>query len=65
MHFDEKRAIFDTHLPDSMMKDLLDELQQKEKEQMALYQRELEVVKEQKLKQMEEEDRQIQVELAH
>ena len=65
MHFEEKRAIFDTHLPDSMMKDLLDELQQKEKEQMQLYQRELEAVKEQKLKQMEEDERQIQIDLAH
>lgn len=37
MHFEEKRTIFDTYLPDSMMKDLLDELQQKDKEQMELY----------------------------
>lgn len=37
MHFDEKKKIFEQYLPDSMMKDIIDELQKKEQEQMVLY----------------------------
>jgi hypothetical protein len=45
MHFDEKKKIFEQYLPDSLMKDLFEELGTKEREQMNLYQKELEAVK--------------------
>lgn len=37
MHMDEKSKIFNTYLPDSLMKDLFAELADKEKEDMNLY----------------------------
>lgn len=37
MHMDEKSKIFNTYLPDSLMKDLFAELATKEKEDMNLY----------------------------
>lgn len=63
MHFAEKKKIFEQYLPDSLMKDLYEELGKREREDMALYQAELDSMKQQKLKQMEEEDRQVQAEL--
>jgi hypothetical protein len=65
MHFAEKKMIFEQYLPESLMKDLFDELSLKEREQMDLYQKELDALKEVKLKQMEEDERVIQAELAN
>lgn len=64
MHMEEKRKIFEIYLPDSLMKDLYEELANKEKEDMDLYKKELAALKEQKLQEMEEEERRIQAELA-
>lgn len=63
MHFDEKRTIFEQYLPDSLMKDLFDELSAKEREDMNLYKKELEAVKVAKLAEMEENERVLQAEL--
>lgn len=64
MHMEEKRKIFEIYLPDSLMKDLYEELANKEKEDMVLYKKELAALKEQKLQEMDEEERRIQAELA-
>jgi len=64
MHMGEKKKIFETYLPDSLMKDLYAELAKKEQDDMDLYKRELAVLKEQKLKQMEEDERKLKEELA-
>ena len=63
MHFAEKKKIYEQYLPDSLMKDLYEELGKREKEDMDRYQKELEAIKFAKLKSMEEDDRQIQAEL--
>jgi hypothetical protein len=63
MHFEEKKIIFEKYLPDSLMKDLFDELSAKEREDMDLYKKELEAVKAAKLAEMEENERRIQAEL--
>jgi hypothetical protein len=49
MHFAEKKKIFEQYLPDSLMKDLYEELGKREREDMALYQAELDAMKQQKL----------------
>lgn len=64
MHIEEKRKIFEQYLPDSLMKDLFEELATKEKEGLDLYKKELEALKAQKLEQMQEEERKLQAELA-
>jgi len=64
MHFAEKQKIFEIYLPDSLMKSLYDDLAKKEQEDMELYKKELAAVKEQKLKEMEEEERRLQAEMA-
>jgi hypothetical protein len=65
MHFEEKKKIFEQYLPDSLMKDLFEELGTKEREQMNLYQKELEAVKKAKLREMEEDERILKAELAN
>jgi len=57
MHFDEKKKIFEQYLPESLMKDLFDELSNKEREDMDLYKKELAAIKVQKLAEMEENER--------
>lgn len=64
MHMAEKRKIFDTYLPDSLMKDMYEQLAKKEQEDMELYKRELEEKKKQKLNEMKEDERKLQEELA-
>jgi len=64
MHIEEKRIIFETYLPDSLMKELYEELAIKEKEDMELYKKELAAQKEIKLKEMEEQERILNAELA-
>lgn len=64
MHIEEKKIIFETYLPDSLMKDLYDELAVKEREDMELYKKELAAQKEIKLKEMEEQERILAAELA-
>lgn len=64
MHHEEKKRIFEQYLPDSLMKDLYEELAVKEKEGMNIYKKELEALKAQKLQEMQEEERRIQAELA-
>jgi hypothetical protein len=59
MHMEEKRQIFESYLPDSLMKDIYAQLAQKEHEDMEIYKRELANLKEQKLKEMEEEEREL------
>ena len=57
MQFAEKKQIFETFLPDSLMKDLYEELGQREHDDLEQYRKELEQQKQQKLREMEEEDR--------
>lgn len=64
MHIEEKKIIFETYLPDSLIKDLYDELAVKEREDMELYKKELAAQKEIKLKEMEEQERILAAELA-
>ena len=64
MHMEEKQKIFETYLPNSLMKDIYEELSKKEHEDMELYKKELELIKQQKLEEMEEEERRVQAELA-
>jgi hypothetical protein len=64
LHMQEKRQIFESYLPDSLMKDIYAQLAQKEQDDMEIYKKELALIKEQKLKEMEEEERELQVELA-
>lgn len=45
MHFEEKKNIFLKFLPESMMRDIYEELSKKEREQMDLYKKELEQIK--------------------
>lgn len=65
MHFAEKKKIFEQFLPDSLMKDLFEELCVKEREQMDLYQKELDAIKEAKLLEMEEQEKVLKAELAN
>lgn len=64
MHADEKQKIFDTYLPNSLMKEIYEELAIKEKEDMELYKKELAALKEQKIREMEEQERILAAELA-
>lgn len=64
LHMEEKRQIFESYLPDSLMKDIYAELAQKEQDDMEIYKRELASLKEEKLRAMEDEEREMQAELA-
>ena len=64
MHIEEKKIIFETYLPDSLMKDLYEELAVKERQDMELYKKELAAQKEIKLREMEEQERILAAELA-
>lgn len=55
-HFNEKKQIFEKYLPDSLIKDLFDEVRARDQEDLRLYQKELDHQKEQKLLEMEHED---------
>lgn len=59
MHLAEKKQIFELYIPDSLMKDLFEELAKKDEENLELYQKELEFEKAKKLKAMEEEDQRL------
>lgn len=63
LQFKEKREIFEIYLPDTLMKDIYEELGKKEHEDMELYMRELEINKSKKLKQLDEEELLVQAEL--
>lgn len=43
MQFEEKKKIFETFLPDSLMKEIYEELSKREKEDLARYRQELDV----------------------
>lgn len=63
LQFKEKREIFEIFLPDTLMKDIYEELGKKEHEDMEMYMRELEINKNAKLKQMDAEEEIVQAEL--
>ena len=63
MQFAEKKKIFETFLPDSLMKEIYDDLGKREQEDLARYRLELDAVAAKKIQEMEEEDRIIQAEL--
>jgi len=56
LQFKEKREIFEIFLPDTLMKDIYEELGKKEREDMEVYMRELEISKNAKLKKLDEEE---------
>lgn len=64
MHMQEKRKIFETYLPDSLMKDIYADLADREQEDMDLYQKELAALKAQKMQEMKDDERRYQAELA-
>lgn len=45
LHMEEKRQIFESYLPDSLMKDIYAQLAQKEQEDMEIYKKELANIK--------------------
>ena len=63
MQFAEKKNIFETFLPDSLMKEIYEELGNREREDLIRYRQELDAEAQKKIKEMEEEDRLIQAEL--
>jgi hypothetical protein len=63
MQFAEKKNIFETFLPDSLMKEIYEELGNREREDLIRYRQELDAEAQKKIKEMEEEDKLIQAEL--
>lgn len=59
MQFAEKKNIFETFLPDSLMKEIYEELSKREREDLVRYRQELDAEAQKKIREMEEEDRQI------
>jgi hypothetical protein len=59
IQFAEKKTIFETFLPDSLMKDIYEDLSKREQEDLARYRQELDAEAHKKMREMEEEDRQI------
>lgn len=63
IQFAEKKEIFETYLPDALMRDIYEELGKREKEDMELYKAELEQKKAEKMAEMEAEESALQSEL--
>lgn len=57
MQFAEKKNIFETFLPDSLMKEIYEELSKREREDLVRYRQELDAEAQKKIREMEEEDR--------